>query len=56
VLSCKKVERFLELRRSQGERGKAKYAVPQTSVCIKEKNRFRDLSYYDQIAGGLHHD
>jgi len=56
VLSCKRIKRLLELRRSQNEGAKVKYATPLTSGCVREKNTFRDLSYYDQIAGGLHHD
>ena len=56
VLSCKRIRRLLELRRSQNEGAKVKYATPLTSGCIREKNTFRDLSYYDQIAGGLSHD
>ena len=56
VLSCKKIKRMLEIRRSQGERAKVKYATPLTSGWIREKNTFRDLSYYDQIAGVVQHD
>jgi hypothetical protein len=56
VLSCKRIKRLLELRRSHEEQIKAKYAIPLSSGCIREKNKFRDMSYYDYIAGGLNHD
>ena len=56
ILSCRRIKHLLELKRSQNEGAKVKYATPLTSGCIREKNTFRDLSYYDHIAGGLHHD
>ena len=55
VLSCKRIKRLLELRRSQEEQIKVKYATPVSTGCIREKNKFRDMSYYDYIAGGLNH-